>query len=284
MTIQDYDRIEGAIHYLERHAAHQPSLGEVARAVGLSEFYFQRLFRRWAGVSPKRFLQYLTIEHAKHALRQGRSVLATSYETGLSGPSRLHDLFLAVEAMTPGAYKELGRDLTIRFGFGATPFGTCLVAATDRGICALEFLLDEQRDATVERLERTWRAATLTEDPAAVDRYLGRIFAGESADKPLTLVLRGTNFQVKVWEALLRVPEGAATTYGDLAAAVGQPEAAHAVGTAVGQNRIAYLIPCHRVLRKTGALGGYRWGTTRKQAMLGWEAARQERARLQVIG
>lgn len=284
MTIQDHERIERAIHYLALHAARQPSLGEVARAVGLSEFYFQRLFRRWAGVSPKRFLQYLTIEHAKHALRQGRSVLATSYEAGLSGPGRLHDLFLAVDAVTPGEFKQLGRDLTIRFGFGTSPFGTSLVAATDRGICALEFLLDDHRDALVERLQRSWHAATLLEDQATADGYLQRIFAGQPDDRPLTLVLRGTNFQVKVWEALLRVPEGAATTYGDLAAAVGQPDAARAVGTAVGQNRIAYLIPCHRVLRKTGALGGYRWGTTRKQAILGWEAARQDRERLVVSG
>lgn len=272
-ALRDYRRVEAAIRFLEAHAGEQPALATVARAVGLSEFHFQRLFRRWAGVSPKRFLQYLTMQHAKAALREGSSILATSYEAGLSGPSRLHDLFIAVEAVTPGEYKEAGRNLEIHYGFRPSPFGPSFIATTPRGVCALEFVEGDDRAAAVARLARAWPAATIREDAGMAAHYVERIFsAGAAHNTPITLVLRGTNFQLKVWEALLRIPPGAATTYGEIAAAIGNPTAARAVGNAVGQNRIAYLIPCHRVLRGTGAFGGYRWGTERKQAMLGWEA------------
>lgn len=272
--LRDYRRIEAAIRFLEAHADRQPPLRAVAEAVGLSDFHFQRLFRRWAGVSPKRFLQYLTVERAKEALREGRSVLAAAYESGLSGPGRLHDLFVTVEAVTPGEYKASGSGLTIGYGFRPSPFGECVIAATDRGVCALEFVEGGSRREAVDRLVRAWPAAVIREHEAMAASYGERIFGGEGG-RPLTLVLRGTNFQLKVWEALLRIPRGAATTYGDLARATGRPGAARAVGSAVGRNPVAYLIPCHRVLRTTGAFGGYRWGTARKQAMLGWEAAQR---------
>ncbi|MCZ6915661.1 MAG: methylated-DNA--[protein]-cysteine S-methyltransferase [Gemmatimonadetes bacterium] len=274
-SLRDYHRIEAVIHFLEAHAGEQPSLSEVARAVGLSEFHLQRLFRRWAGVSPKRFLQYLTVQHAKRALREGLSVLATAYEAGLSGPGRLHDLFLSVEAVTPGQYKEWGRDLDIRYGFAPSPFGECLVAATDRGICGLEFVVEGDRTTPVERLERTWPGATRREDPAVASADVERIFgSGGDRSKPVTLLLKGTNFQLQVWQALLQIPAGAATSYSALAESIDRPTAARAVGGAVGKNPVAYLIPCHRVLRESGEFGGYRWGEARKRAILGWEAAR----------
>ena len=275
-SLRDYRRIEAVIRFLESKAGEQPSLREAARAVGLSEFHLQRLFRRWAGVSPKRFLQYLTVQHAKRALRDGLSVLAAAYEAGLSGPGRLHDLFVAVEAVTPGEYKALGAGLAVRYGLAPSPFGECLVALTDRGICGLEFVADDgERASMVERLRRAWPGARLEEDATAARAVAGRIFGPAAArPEPLTLFLKGTNFQLKVWQALLRIPAGAATSYGALAEAIDQPDAARAVGGAVGRNPIAYLIPCHRVLRESGKFGDYRWGTERKQAMLGWEAVR----------
>jgi AraC family transcriptional regulator of adaptative response/methylated-DNA-[protein]-cysteine methyltransferase len=272
---RDYRRIEAVIRFLESQAGEQPSLQDAARAVGLSEFHLQRLFRRWAGVSPKRFLQYLTVQHAKHALRDGLSVLAAAYEAGLSGPGRLHDLFIAVDAVTPGEYKAMGGGLEVRYGPATSPFGECLVAVTARGVCGLEFVADSGREAAVERLHRSWPGARLTRDLSLARETAARIFGpGAGGAKPLTLFLKGTNFQLKVWQALLQIPAGAATSYGALAEAIDQPGAARAVGSAVGRNPIAYLIPCHRVLRESGSFGEYRWGAERKQAMLGWEAAR----------
>ena len=275
-TLRDYRRIEAVIHFLEAHADEQPSLADVAEAVGLSEFYLQRIFRRWAGISPKRFLQFLTVQHAKRALREGLSVLATAYETGLSGPGRLHDLFVSVDAVTPGEYKGWGRNLDIRYGFAATPFGECLIAATDRGVCGMEFVTEDDRSTPSKTLEGAWPGANLIEDAAAASNDVERMFTPSRDNaKPITLLLKGTNFQLKVWQALLQIPAGAATSYGALAEVIGQPTAAQAVGRAVGRNPIAYLIPCHRVLRESGAFGEYRWGKARKQAMLGWEAARE---------
>ncbi len=274
-SIRDYRRIEAVIRFLEGHAGEQPSLREAAAAVGLSEFHLQRLFRRWAGVSPKRFLQYLTVQHAKEVLREGRSVLATAYETGLSGAGRLHDLFVAVEAVTPGEYKEFGEDVVIRYGFAPSPFGDCLIAVTDRGVCGLEFVVEGGRGAPVERLERTWPGARLIHHRATAASYVNRIFGlAAGRTEPITLLLKGTNFQLKVWRALLQIAPGAATSYEALAEAIHRPTAARAVGNAVGKNPIAYLIPCHRVLHKSGDLGGYHWGSARKQAILGWEGAR----------
>jgi AraC family transcriptional regulator of adaptative response/methylated-DNA-[protein]-cysteine methyltransferase len=270
----DYARIEQAIRYLERHYREQPRLEDVARSVHLSEFHFQRLFRRWAGISPKRFLQFLTVEHAKRRLEECRSVLEATYDAGLSSPGRLHDLFVTLEAVTPGEYKLRGAGLMIRYGFHETPFGTALVATTDRGVCALAFDDDGGGEA-LEELRETWESARLAEDPRATAEAARRIFAREQGnERPLPLFVQGTNHQVRVWQALLRVPAGALVTYETLAEAAGAPGSARAVGSAVGRNPVAFAIPCHRVIRKLGVMGGYRWGTARKQAILAWEAAR----------
>jgi AraC family transcriptional regulator of adaptative response/methylated-DNA-[protein]-cysteine methyltransferase len=278
MATRDADRIRRAIEYLEQHARRQPSLDEVAQAVGLSPYHFQRLFKRWAGVSPKRFLQFLTVARAKTALREGKSALEASYDSGLSGPGRLHDLFVAAEAVTPGEYKERGEGVAIRYGFHATPFGECLLAETERGICGLSFAPAAERKIVLGELERRWSAASLKRDQQATADTAARVFEGSPDDAPITLAIRGTNFQLKVWQALLSIPEGALASYGDIARAIGHPEAHRAVGTAVGHNPIAYLIPCHRVIRQTGAFGSYRWGASRKRAILGWEAARHDLA------
>lgn len=275
MDNPDYRRIEQAIHFLEEQAVKQPSLEEVADHIGLSPYHFQRLFKAWAGVSPKRFLQYLTVENAKRLLRESNSVLDAALDVGLSGPGRLHDLFVSVEAMTPGEYKDCGRELELQYGFHPTPFGECLIAVTPRGICSLAFVDLENRTQALEQLFDTWQDATLVENPRASGAIVEQIFApaGAHGQVSLKVLLKGTNFQIKVWEALLRIPEGTVASYGDLADAVGHHGAHRAVGTALGHNPIAYLIPCHRVLRNNGDIGGYRWGTTRKRAILAREAA-----------
>jgi len=271
----DYQRIDKAILFLEEHAVEQPSLDAVAAHIGLSSWHFQRLFKTWAGVSPKRFLQYLTVEHAKNLLRESASVLDTALDVGLSGPGRLHDLFVGVEAMTPGEYKRNGRELVLQYGVHGTPFGDCLIAVTRRGICSLGFIEGESRERAVTRLRESWKEATLLENPGASEQVVRQIFStsGVGGQAPLQVMLKGTNFQIKVWEALLRIPEGTVVSYGALAETIGHPGAHRAVGTAVGQNPIAYLIPCHRVLRNSGEIGGYRWGTARKRAILAMEAA-----------
>ncbi len=289
MTTPDYLRIEKAILFLEENFRRQPSLGEVAAHVGLSEYHFQRLFRRWAGISPKRFLQYLTAEYARELLRESRSTLEVAYEAGLSGPGRLHDLLVSVEAMTPGEVKRRGEGLVIRYGIHPSPFGDCLLALTERGICTLAFLPPDGRAQALAELRSRWRGSELREDPAATLSLVRRIFspAPESARPVVSLHLQGTNFQIRVWEALLRIPSGSAATYEDIAASLEMPGAARAVGNAVGQNPIAFLIPCHRVIRKTGAFGGYRWGAARKKALLGWEATRRhtpQADRLALVG
>ena len=273
MPLTDYDRMTQALAFLDAHADRRPSLDEVAEAAGLSPFHFQRLFRRWAGVSPARLVQYRTAQRAKAALREGRTVLDAAYEVGLSGPGRLHDLLVAVDAVTPGNVRTAGAGLTIRHGYHQTPFGGATVAVTDRGICALGFD-DDERGATVERLEHDWPAAHLVGDERGTVPVIEQIFDQAKAGQPLTLHLRGTNFQLKVWEALLAIPEGATTSYGQLAKTIGKPTASRAVGSAVGDNPVSFLVPCHRVLRGSGALGGYRWGLERKQAILAWERVR----------
>lgn len=272
---RDYARIERAIRHLERHAGDQPELAEVAAAAGLSPYHFQRLFTRWAGVSPKRFVELLTVEHAKDLLRSRASVLDAALAVGLSGPGRLHDRFVALEAATPGEFKAGGAGLTIRWGIHASPFGAVFAALTARGVCRLAFVDDEAAER--EALAAAWPGARLVRDDGVTAAVAAAVFAGNGGAKP-PLWVRGTNFQVAVWRALLRVPEGAVCTYGDLAAAIGRPSAARAVGQAVGANPVACLIPCHRVIRTIGALGGYRWGAQRKRALLAWEAARSERA------
>ncbi len=275
MATRDADRVRHAIEYLEEHAQRQPSLDEVAQAVGLSSYHFQRMFKRWAGVSPKRFLQFLTVARAQAALREGKSALEASYDSGLSGPGRLHDLFVAVEAVTPGEYKDEGAGVEIRYGFHSTPFGDCLLAVTDRGICGLAFASGGERQAVLDELRRRWGAALLRRDQAATAETASRVFE-RSRGAPITLALKGTNFQIKVWEALLRIAPGTVVSYGDIARAIGHADSYRAVGTAVGRNPIAYLIPCHRVIQSSGAFGNYRWGAARKRAMLGWEAAARE--------
>jgi len=274
MSHRDYQRIEEAIRYIEKHAVEQPSLEDVAGHLGLSPFHFQRLFKRWAGISPKRFLQYLTVEHARRLLRDSASVLDAAYAVGLSGPGRLHDLFVSVEAVTPGEFKSAGVNLQLGYAFHVTPFGDCLVAESARGICHLGFIEGDNRARALEDLRQNWQEASLAENPAAGGRAIRQIFSSTAAEgrSPVKVLLKGTNFQVKVWQALLKVPEGTMVTYGALAEAVGRPGAHRAVGNAVGRNPIAYLVPCHRVLRSNGEAGGYRWGTARKKAMLGYEA------------
>ena len=280
MDNPDYRRIEQAIAYLEEHALEQPSLDEVAEHIGLSSYHFQRLFKSWAGVSPKRFLQYLTIENAKKLLRDSVSVLDTALDVGLSGPGRLHDLFVSVEAMTPGEFKTQGKDMIISYGFHATPFGECLLAVTPRGICSLAFVDPETRSITFDELQASWQESTLVEDQSAGREIIKQIFAQTrgKAQTPLKVLLKGTNFQIKVWQALLSIPEGTAVSYGSLAKIVGRPKAHRAVGTAAGHNPVAYLIPCHRVLRANGEIGGYHWGTMRKRVILAREAACCEHA------
>lgn len=278
MSTQDYQRIETAIRFLETHAVEQPSLDEVAEHIGLSPFHFQRLFKRWAGVSPKRFLQYLTVGSAKRLLQESTSILDASYEVGLSGPSRLHDLFVNVDAMTPGEYKQQGKGLAIRYAFHETPFGECLAAETGRGICFLGFITDGDRADAIDDLQGRWQEASLIDEAEACRNSIQQIFTPteEPAQKPVQLFLKGTNFQLKVWEALLKIPEGAVISYGDLATSLGKPNAHRAVGTAVGQNPISYLIPCHRVLRASGEIGGYHWGVPRKKAILAKEAIKRD--------
>lgn len=269
-----YAKVEQAIHFLAEHSHEQPDLDTVAAQAGLSPHHFQRVFKRLAGVSPKRFLQYTTLEQAKTLLRGQNSVLDTSYAVGLSGAGRLHDLFLNGEAVTPGGYKTAGAGLTIRYGIHPTPFGYALIAVTEHGICELDLRSDyATAEAQAEGLTRKWAQAALQRDDAATAAVVEQIFReGQPCVSGLPLHLRGTNFQLKVWQAILRVPEGALTTYSEIAEAVGTPKAVRAVGSAVGDNPIAYLIPCHRVLRKDGGIGGYATGVARKQAMLSYEA------------
>jgi len=277
---EDYKRMERAILYLEENYHRQPSLKEIAESVHLSEFHFQRIFTRWAGVSPKKFMQFLTLDHAKKLLEESKSVLDATYEAGLSSPGRLHDLFVNIEAMTPGEFKQKGAGLTIFYGIHPSPFGECLLAVTERGICGLSFIEKEHPRKAVRYLQSKWPEAKLVEKPAATKPYIDRIFdspTGNGSPK-LNLFLQGTNFQIKVWEALLKIPAGCVVSYEDIAARIGKPTASRAVGTAVANNHIAYLIPCHRVIQKIGAFGNYRWGAPRKKAMLVWEAGRKENA------
>ena len=272
----DYGRIEAAIHYLEQNFQEQPTLRQVADHVGLSEYHFQRLFSRWAGTSPKRFLQFLTIQHAKKMLADAQSILDVTYEAGLSSPSRLHDLFVTHEATTPGEFKQQGAGLTIQYGFHDSPFGECLIALTARGICALTFVTEGDRAAALTSLEASWPQAAFVEDAGATRPFIDAIFLldGAAERPPLPIHLKGTNFQIQVWQALLQIPAGTAVSYGTVAQMIGNPKAARAVGSATGSNPIGYLIPCHRVIRQAGGLGQYRWGSSRKKAILGWEAAR----------
>ena len=270
----DYEIVRRSIEYISRRWRDQPSLDQIAAHVGMKPLSLQRLFTRWAGLSPKGFLQAVTLDHARALLADSASVLDASFEVGLSGPGRLHDLFVSHEAMTPGAYKARGEGLTIRYGFHPSPFGTALVMITDHGLAGLAFADEGGAKSALADMQARWPRAKYAEDSAVTAPYVRRIFDPETwrPDRPLRVVMIGTDFELTVWETLLRLPLGAATTYSEIAAHIGRPSAARAVGTAVGRNPISFVVPCHRVLGKDGGLHGYHWGLTRKRAILGWEA------------
>ncbi|MCD8522625.1 MAG: methylated-DNA--[protein]-cysteine S-methyltransferase [Saccharospirillaceae bacterium] len=284
--MSDYQRIATAIRFISEHARQQPSLEDIAASVHLSPFHFQRLFSQWAGTSPKRFLQVLTLERGKFLLRQQLPLLAAADELGLSGSSRLHDHFVQLDAVTPGEYQRAGAGLIIRYGIADTPFGPMFIAQTPRGLCRAAFIAADSGLADVQQhhqersaaeelaaLRAEWPAAELREDNHATQPLVATLFARKRSDSasPLSLHVRGTNFQLAVWRALLTIPAGHALSYGQLAAQLGQPTAARAIGNAVGANPLAFVIPCHRVIQQSGALGGYRWGPLRKQVIQSWE-------------
>jgi AraC family transcriptional regulator of adaptative response/methylated-DNA-[protein]-cysteine methyltransferase len=272
----DYDRIEKAIQFIESNFSSQPGLKDIAAHIGLSEYYFQRLFSRWVGISPKRFLQFLTKEYAKQLLDNSDNLLDVTYEAGLTSPGRLHDLFVTCEAVTPGEYKSKGEGITIKYGFHHSPFGECLLATTERGICGFFFVKNRDRKDPLSELRFFWKKADIVEDPNASRALVNQIFSPSFSNDsvPLHLILNGTNFQIKVWEALIKIPFGAVVSYEDVAVQVGLPRATRAVGTAVGKNPISFIIPCHRVIRKNAEFGNYGGGPARKKAILGWEAAK----------
>jgi AraC family transcriptional regulator of adaptative response/methylated-DNA-[protein]-cysteine methyltransferase len=270
---EDYQRIEQAIRYLDTNFQHQPDLAEIAASVHLSEYHFQRLFTHWVGISPKRYLQYLTKESAKSWLKASASLLEAAYASGLSGPGRLHDLFVTCEAVTPGEFKHKGEGLQIAYGIHPSPFGECLLAVTARGICSLMFVQGSDQQAALAAFRHDWQKAELSEDPGRTRPLIEQVFSSPGGEH-FPLHLLGTNFQMKVWEALLCIPSGALTTYTAVAQSIGRPSAARAVSNAVAHNPIAYIIPCHRVIRESGEMGGYRYGIPRKRAILEWEAAR----------
>ena len=271
----NFERIKDAIEFLETNFKNQPGLDEIAASVHLSKFHFQRIFKEWAGVTPSQFLHFLTIEYAKEQLRKSHSVFDTSLQAGLSSASRLHDLFITFEAVTPGDYRRLGENLLIRYGFHPTPFGECLLASTDRGICALRFLYPAKRKQLLEELKAEWPLAELLEKPQETGVYVQRIFTNidDNKEKRVHLYLKGTNFQIQVWQALLALQPGDIVAYQNVAEYLTRPTAVRAVGNVIAKNPVGYLIPCHRVIRKTGQVHGYRWSSARKRAILGWEAS-----------
>ena len=271
----DFKRIELAINYIRSHFKEQPSLDEIAAAVNLSPFHFQRLFTRWAGVSPKKLLQYITIEYAKENLKKQKTLFDVTMDAGLSGTSRLHDLFVKVEAMTPGEYKNRGKNLTIYHSNQETIFGPACIASTDKGICYLAF--GDATTAHKELVDMFPQANLIHLEQLIHHQAVSFLLNPENAHKPLNLHIKGTDFQLKVWDALLKIPLGELTTYGNISHHLNNPNANRAVGTAVGSNPVSFIIPCHRVIRSSGELGGYHWGLNLKTAMIGWEAAKVEK-------
>ncbi len=267
---KDYQRIEKSLLYLHERLLDQPKLEDLARQARLSPFHFQKIFKRWAGISPKSYLSFLTARRAKTLLSQSRSVLNAAYDTGLSSPGRLHDLMVKTEALTPGEIKSGGAGVTIEHCFFESPFGLALLGITSRGICHLGFPSREEKEKALERMKQNWPKAKFTESTQKIRKMAKNLF--KHNDKPHTVLLKGSPFQIKVWEALLQIPEGRTWSYGEVANRIGKPKAVRAVGTAVGANHVAYLIPCHRVIRESGALGGYGWGLPKKTAMLTWES------------
>jgi AraC family transcriptional regulator of adaptative response/methylated-DNA-[protein]-cysteine methyltransferase len=270
----DFDRIRRAIEYIDENFREQPSLNDVAAHVNLSSFHFQRMFTEWSGVSPKQFVQYTSIEYAKRILRESETTLLdTAFAVGLSGAGRLHDLFIKIEGMTPGEYKNGGENLSVNYSFADSPFGTVLVASTPKGVCYMAFADDEADVLNILKSKFPKALYTNTTDRMQQDALLA-FSKDRSAPDKIKLHIKGTAFQMKVWEALLKIPMGNLAAYGDIARSIGHPDAHRAVGTAVGQNPVSFLIPCHRVIQSTGAFGGYMWGPSRKKAMIGWESAR----------
>lgn len=274
---KDYILVEKAIKFIEENYREQPQLDKIAESANLSKYHFQRVFTRWAGISPKKILQYITISHAKKLLLESKSILDASYEVGLSSSSRLYDLFVNIEAITPGEYKIQGKGLQIFYGFHYTLFGECLLSVTDRGICGLSFIQNEDRQQALLQMKSQWQNSIFIEKKQYTKPVIENIFYNSNIkDKTahLNLLLKGTNFQIKVWGALLKIPFGAMASYKDIAAMIGRPSASRTVGNAVGKNPIAFVIPCHRVIRQIGIINNYRWGDTRKKIILGWEAAK----------
>jgi len=273
----NYHRIAIAIDYIKSHFKEQPSLDEIAAVVGLSPFHFQRLFSDWAGVSPKKFIQYLSLEHAKQVLKNNHATLLdAAYETGLSGTSRLHDLFINIEGMTPGEYKNGGENLSINYCFAESPFGQIIVASTNKGICHMSFEADENQ--AISNLKSRFPHAIYHQAVDQLQQNALLIFQKDwNQIETIKLHLNGTDFQLKVWETLLKIPMGGLTTYGAIAKQISKPQASRAVGTAIGNNPVGFLIPCHRVIQKSGNIGGYMWGATRKSAIIGWEASQVSR-------
>lgn len=273
-TGEDYDIVRRVVERISLDYRDQPSLDELAQEVGATPTALQKLFTRWAGLSPKAFLQAITLDNARKLLDDGMPLLDAAFELGMSGPGRLHDLFVTHEAMSPGDYKSRGRGLTIRFGWHESPFGLALIMATDRGLAGLAFADMGGESAAFADMAERWPNANYVEDSAATLPYARRIFdpARWRADEPLRVVLIGSDFQIRVWEALLKIPLGRARSYSKLAEEIGRPKASRAVGAAIGANPLSFVVPCHRALGKSGALTGYHWGLTRKRAMLGWEA------------
>ncbi|MCL6220786.1 bifunctional helix-turn-helix domain-containing protein/methylated-DNA--[protein]-cysteine S-methyltransferase [Zunongwangia pacifica] len=269
----NYTRIAEAIEYIQKNFTEQPTLDEIAERVNLSPFHFQRLFTDWAGVSPKKFLQFTSVQHAKKILNNSKSTLfETAYKTGLSGTGRLHDLFVKIEGMTPGEYKNKGENLTINYSFTESKFGRILVASTHKGICDMGFV--ENKEIAFLELQKRFPKASFIHQTDEIQQNALQIYTQDwSKINEIKLHLKGTDFQLKVWEALLKIPKGNLATYGNIANSINKPNASRAVGTAIGNNPIAFLIPCHRVIQSTGVFGGYKWGTTRKTAIIGWEAS-----------
>ncbi|MCP3874009.1 MAG: methylated-DNA--[protein]-cysteine S-methyltransferase [Desulfobacteraceae bacterium] len=273
----DYDIVEKAIKFIETNRERQPSLSSIASSVNMSEFHFQRLFSRWVGISPKRFLQFLTKEYTKKLLKKSNNLLDVTYDAGLSSPARLHDLFIHCEAVTPGEYKSKGKGIDIVYGFSHSPFGMCMIAKTQRGICALKFVRNNTKEKLSAWLQNQWPKAILTMDNKKIEQISLSIFPfnNQVEQAPLHLFIKGTNFQIKVWEALTMIPFGRTVSYQDIAQHIGIAGANRAVGTAIGKNPIPFLIPCHRVIRKMGDFGNYGEGKIRKKALIGWEAAKR---------
>ncbi len=273
-SLEDYHKVQAVLAQLYENWREQPSLEDLAQPVGLSPEQLQRLFTRWAGLTPKAFLQALTLDHARAMLKDSATILETSLEVGMSGPGRLHDLFVTHEGMSPGAYKSKGAGLTIYHGFHPSPFGLAVVMVTDHGLCGMGFCDEGKQAAALYDLQRRWPNAKYAEDSAKTAPYAARIFAPDKwrDGQPLRITFIGSDFEIRVWESLLKIPMGRAVSYGDLAASIEKPKAARAVGAAIGRNPISFVVPCHRVLGKSGNITGYHWGLTRKRAILGWEA------------